>query len=145
MYLYNQYDGVFMAIIIIDFDNTITDYDSYPEVSSIRNHAKEIINKYYDLGHCIIINTCRCDDALELIIPWLALNGIKYCHINENCPRRVALFGNDTRKVGGHIHIDDKDIHIIDIGIDWLLIDKKLETLFASKDFNWSACNKHNL
>lgn len=137
-------------IIIIDFDNTITNSDlTYPEIDEIRIGAREIINKYYDMGHCIIINTCRCDEAQKMAEEWLIERGIKFCHINENCEMRKIRFGNDTRKIGGAISIDDKNVESLywngKNGPDWYEIDIMLEKILNSIDFKpHELCDKRN-
>lgn len=135
-----------MAIIVIDFDNTITDAETYPECSNLRKDAKEIINKYYNLGHCIIVNTCRCDEPLEIARNFLIQNNIKFCHINENCNMRILKYQNDTRKIGGDIFIDDKDINIKFSGdLNWKDIDKKLEFVLKDEPFKNEICQKRGL
>ena len=130
-----------MAIILIDFDNTITSSnDGYPMIPPIRPYAKEVINKYYDIGHCIIINTCRCDEQEVAVKEWLTLQGVKFCHVNDNCEIRKKQFGNNTRKIGGHINIDDKNIDSLIHGIDWKLIDIKLNYILKTTNYGHTRC-----
>jgi hypothetical protein len=135
-----------MAIIIIDFNNTITDRDSYPEIGNERRHAKRVINGLYDAGHCIIINTCRCGDAQERAQKWLFDHGIKFCHINENCELRKTKYSNDTRKLGGHIAIDDKNLECMyrnkRKGVNWLDIEIMLFRVLSENSFEPDTCYK---
>jgi hypothetical protein len=132
-----------MAIILIDFDNTITSSDeNYPEISEIRSGAKFVINNYYDKGHCIIINTCRCGDEELRVEKYLIEHGVKFCHINQNCKMRINKYNNDTRKLGGHISIDDKDINSILHGIDWLDIYYTLDLVLDNDNMNHDICEE---
>jgi len=134
-----------MAIIVIDFDNTITSGESYPACDPIRPGAPRVINKYYDQGHCIIINTCRCGEPQDDAEQFLIDNGVKFCHINQNCNIRIEQYGNDTRKIGGDIFIDDKDIHVIcsDYGIDWGMMDLKISMALRYINATPSRCNRY--
>ena len=113
-------------VIAIDFDNTIFE-DEYPYVGEPIEGAIDVINKYYNQGHTIIIWTCREDDAAEEAILALEREGAKYHYFNNNDPERVDKYNNDSRKIGCDILIDDKSIHSLVIGIDWEEIDMILD------------------
>jgi hypothetical protein len=135
-----------MALIIIDFDNTITDGDSYPEIAKERRFAKRVINDLYDAGHCILINTCREGDARDSAKAWLIEHGFRFCHINENCQLRKMKYGNDTRKVGGHITIDDKNLECVrrnkTNGVNWLNIESMLLVVLSENNFECETCHR---
>ncbi len=99
------------VIIAVDFDGTICTVD-YPEIGREREGAKEIINKLYDEGYMIIINTCRTDDgvypAATMAKKFMEVRGIKYHHFNENAPHILELYGCDTRKISADIYLEDK-------------------------------------
>jgi len=137
-----------MAIIIIDFDNTITKGESYPEIDDIRPRAKEVINKLYDDGHCIIINTCRCDKEEDDARRWLNYHGVSYCHINENCEVRKKQYGNDTRKIGGFVHIDDKNLECMyangKAGVSWDNIESMLEKVLKDAPSHEYCIHRRN-
>jgi hypothetical protein len=135
-----------MAIIAIDFDNTITVSDAYPNILSMREGAREVINWLYDQGHCILINTCRCGKEMEDVKEWLVDHDIHFCHVNENCGMRVEKYNNDTRKLGYHFLIDDKNIECMysngKSGVKWSDIKIMLCELFERMKFEHERCNE---
>ena len=115
-------------VIAIDFDNTIF-VEEYPFVGDLIDGAKETINKYYNLGHTIIIWTCRHGDTADAAMEALSLHGIKYHYFNENDPERIAKYGNDSRKIGCDVLIDDRDPYNKLHGVDWQKIDNMLQKI----------------
>jgi hypothetical protein len=99
------------VVLSVDFDGTICEVD-YPSIGRERKGAKEYINKLYDEGYCIVINTCRSDDgefmAAAIAKQFLHLRGIKYHYFNENAEFLIKMYGCDTRKISADIYIDDK-------------------------------------
>lgn len=108
--------GIDNVVLAIDFDGTICT-TSYPEIGRERKDAKEIINKLYDEGYLIVINTCRSDGgkykAESIVRTFLELRGIKYHTINENLPHLIEYYGCDTRKISADVYIDDKCLYDI--------------------------------
>jgi len=99
------------VILGVDFDGTICGV-GYPEIGRERKGAKEFINKLYDEGYIIVINTCRSDDgeypAAQMARDFLRIRGIKYHAFNENMPHLIEYYGCDTRKISADVYIDDK-------------------------------------
>lgn len=95
--------------IVIDFDGTLFT-DEYPKVGRPKRHAKEVVNTLYSLGHTIVINTCRAGKHEYEAKEALKKHGIKYHCINENPIELICRYGNDCRKLGGDIYIDDKNL-----------------------------------
>lgn len=112
-----------MAIISIDYDDTIV-YAAYPEVGLVKPYAKEVINKLYDEGHTIIINTCRSGEHQDMAEEYLHECGIKFHHINENHPDNIAQYDSDSRKIFADVYIDDKQLG--GLPPHWLEIDAML-------------------
>jgi hypothetical protein len=96
-------------VLAIDFDDTIVTTE-WPEIKGLRKGAKEVINQLYQDGHQIIIWTCRTDKTQDEAEKFLVANGIMYHRINQNCPILCDKFGNDSRKIGADLYIDDKGI-----------------------------------
>lgn len=94
-------------IIAIDFDGTICEAQ-YPEVGKERECAKEYINKLYDLGYGIVINTCRTLHAATNAINFMEERGIKYHYFNTNFPHLIEEYGNDCRKISADIYVEDR-------------------------------------
>jgi guanylate kinase len=94
-------------VIAIDFDGTIVT-NKYPDIGYLKRDAKEVINKLYDEGHDIIINSCRQGKEEREMVEFLIDNEIKFNAVNENLCYRIEEYGNDCRKIGADIYIDDK-------------------------------------
>lgn len=106
-------------ILSIDFDGTIVE-NNYPDAGEPKNNAKKVINKLFDEGFIIIINSCRAAMHEALIYRFMKENGIKYHYINCNLPSQIEYFGMDCRKISADIYIDDKQLG--GIPDDWNLI-----------------------
>lgn len=93
--------------IAIDFDGTICEH-SFPEVGKLKLHADVYINRLYDEGHKIIINTCRSGKYEGMAQDFLDENKISYHYINSNLPELIRHYGQDCRKISADVYIDDK-------------------------------------
>lgn len=99
-------------IIAVDFDGTICEA-SYPEVGEERKDAVYYINKLYNEGYGIIINTCRSLRAATLAMDFLEKKGCNYHYFNCNFPHLIELYGGDCRKISADVYIDDKCLYEI--------------------------------
>ena len=104
---------MFKKVIAIDFDGIIVE-DTYPHIGKLKPKAREVINELISQGHEVIIWSCR--DACE-IEEFLYKQDIKFTTINENTFHLMDNWGNDPRKVGADVYIDDKNIETTTI--DW--------------------------
>ena len=95
--------------IAVDFDGTIAEED-YPAIGNPIPGAIETINTLHEMGHIIIINSCRAGEHEEKMKNFLYLNGVKHHYVNENPEWRVKLYGIDCRKIGADLYIDDRNI-----------------------------------
>jgi len=95
--------------IVIDFDDTIVT-NNYPSIGELKVGAKRVINKLYDEGHTIIINTCRVNEYEDEARKALNDNGIKYHYLNENSEELIEKYNMDCRKISGDIYIDNKNL-----------------------------------
>jgi hypothetical protein len=94
-------------IIAIDFDGTIVEHE-YPEIGPLKPYAKEVINRICDLGHYVIIWTCRgWDGTLQQAIEFLNRNGIKFHKANQNADN---IDFNAFPKIYADIYIDDRNL-----------------------------------
>jgi len=117
------------VIVAVDFDNTITSKDTFPEISALRQGAKRVINTLVtEYGCCILILTCREGESAEAAKQFLHENGIIFMHFNENCQERVKYWNWDTRKLGADIYIDDKGFASYNF-IDWDRMEYRLYEL----------------
>jgi predicted mannosyl-3-phosphoglycerate phosphatase (HAD superfamily) len=96
-------------VIAIDFDGTIVE-ESYPQLGKLRKGAKKYINKLYDDGHIIIINTCRSGVHQNAAFKMLIGLDVSFDLMNENHPSVIAQYHNDSRKISADLYIDDKNL-----------------------------------
>ncbi len=97
-------------IIAVDFDNTLfrTEFSTIlSPIWGVVNWVKERRKK----GDCLILWTCREDKNLEDAVEACRAVGLEFDYINENSIELNELYGNDSRKIGYDILIDDKSIH----------------------------------
>jgi hypothetical protein len=113
-------------VIAIDFDNVLFE-DNYPFVGEPIPDARDSVNRLYNDGHTIIINTCRENEPAENAILAMEAYGFKYHYFNENDPERVELYKNDSRKIGADVYIDDKSLPFLLTGIKWKLLLEMIE------------------
>lgn len=103
--------GIKPLTLAVDFDETIASTgDRFPEIVGLREGAREYLNRLHGDGHYIIIWTCRHGDHQHQAEKFLYENGIRYHAVNRHSPMNVLAFGNDTRKIGADVYIDDKNI-----------------------------------
>jgi len=95
--------------LAIDFDNTIVE-EKYPDIGNLLPNAKKYINKLYEQGYFIIINTCRANEQEAEAEDFLYRKGIHFHKLNENQPGRILQYGTDCRKISADIYIDDKNL-----------------------------------
>ena len=123
-----------MSIFAVDFDGTITD-SHFPELGNMRPDASRVLQRLVMAGHTIIIWTCRPVNGhgIEEMEKWLEEHGVPYHSINENA-REVKF--TTGQKIYADIYIDDRSIDFYENGVDWNLIEQKLEKLGFLKDKN---------
>jgi hydroxymethylpyrimidine pyrophosphatase-like HAD family hydrolase len=95
-------------IIAIDFDGTIVEH-KYPSIGKLLPQAKVAINKLHEMGHFIIIWTCRGDHTLVEMIEFLKKNDVRFHKVNENAPYEIIGF-IPAPKIYADIYIDDRNL-----------------------------------
>lgn len=95
-------------IIVCDFDGTVVE-NAWPEIGAALPGAVETLKALVAAGHELIIWTCRKKRHEVEARSWLRENGISYAHFNENSPDMIDAMCGDTRKVFGHVYIDDRN------------------------------------
>jgi len=123
-------------VVAIDFDKTI--YNSeFPEVGVVFKTAREYINLLHRDGYYIVINSCRTLGIdVETAKFALKADDIKYDKFNENNPSWITAFGNDSRKIGADIYIDDKSLIKLPMNedeVDWEYIYKLVNDKLGGK------------
>ena len=110
--------------VAIDFDGVVVE-ERYPEIGSLRPGARETIDWLYTSGNWVIINSCRTGAEERAMIAFLRENAIPFHAANANLAHRIEMYGNDCRKIGADIYIDDRSLFADDI--DWQDIRMRLE------------------
>ena len=103
-------NGMFLDYTIaIDFDGTLCK-NMYPEIGEPNLKLIESLKNYKKYGHTLILWTCRDGKLLENALNFCKHYGLEFDYVNENAQLRIETFGNNTRKVGADLYIDDKAI-----------------------------------
>lgn len=97
--------------IAVDFDNTIAK-TKYPEIIAPIGETIEFLRKAKENGATIILWTCRESEDLDDAVKWCRENNVPIDYVNENDPVRTEWFGNDSRKIGADLYIDDKSFSL---------------------------------
>lgn len=105
----------------VDFDETITKNNPFPELGELREGADRVLRRIHDNGGKIAIWTCRGGAHEQKIKNYLASHNIPYDKFNEHFDEYVELFGQaDSPKILADIYIDDKGVDtILAGGVDW--------------------------
>jgi len=94
-------------IIAIDFDGCLC-HDAWPEIGKPRKRVMRKAIRRQRKGDTLILWTCREGESLKRALEWCVAQGLYFDFANENTPERIAEFGNDCRKIGADLYIDDK-------------------------------------
>ena len=96
-------------IAVIDFDMTIAKTD-YPIILAPIEETVTFIHELQKRNNWVwVLWTARQGKDLADALDWLHKNQMYPDFVNENVPYRIIKFGSDTRKVVGHINIDDRN------------------------------------
>lgn len=98
------------CVIAVDFDNTIA-VTHYPEIVEPIDLTIHILREAKKKGAIIILWTCREGKELEDAVNWCKENNVPIDYVNENTPERIKKWGNDCRKIGADVYIDDRAIN----------------------------------
>jgi len=116
-----------MSIIAVDFDGTIAIHE-FPSIGEPIKGSIEGIKRLHELGHDLILWTCREGEYLTDAIEWLSRKKVDYCFkvFNENLPEIILEMG-DTRKIFYNFLIDDRNFAF---HVNWLKIIEYVERNF---------------
>lgn len=96
-------------VIAVDFDCTIAK-TKYPTILGEVDGAREAMEQLHHAGHYIIIWTCRKGEHLISAINWLLEHRIPFDRVNASAPVDIERWGDEQRKIGADVYIDDKNI-----------------------------------
>jgi len=111
----NMRDNMNKLIIAVDFDGVMCDV-KFPNIGKPIDGAFEYVRKLHELGHDLILWTCRNNESLENAVIWLFRNDcLIFDAINKNTKTWLTRFPNFARdevsaKVFADVYIDDKQI-----------------------------------
>ena len=97
-------------IIAVDFDGTLFT-EEYPNIGKPKWRVINWCKERQAKGDILILWTCREGEYLREAIETCKEVGLVFDFVNENVPSRIKRCGNDCRKIGADIYLDDKAVH----------------------------------
>ena len=98
------------TVFAIDFDGTLCE-SVWPEIGEPNKELIKYLIERRKQGDKLILWTCRSGEKLKAAVDWCREHDLKFDAVNENLPELIELFGNDCRKIGADIYIDDKAVN----------------------------------
>ena len=101
-------------IIAVDYDDTLTTNNDYPNVGNINMLAVHYCKEFKARGGLLILNTCRAGEPLNTALSALAKEGLTFDAVNKNVQEQLNYWNEtapDTEispKPFAHIYIDDR-------------------------------------
>lgn len=120
------------VVIAVDFDNTLTVNNAFPEVGQKNDNAFEFLTKLQNNGIKIVLYTMRGGEALQKAIEWCKENNFEFDAIGKH-PYQDEVLGITVYKCFAHFYIDDRNIGVPlkqiehSICVDW----NKIEELWG--------------
>ena len=102
-----------IKIIAVDFDGTLCT-DEYPEIGMPKISVIEWVKRQKDLGHKLVLWTCREGESLQKAVEFAFKLGIRFDAINENIPE-LKFHYMGQHKIIADIYLDDKALLVKDI------------------------------
>lgn len=98
-------------IYAVDFDGTLSVGARWPEMGKPNKPLFDFLIRQQAAGAKIILWTNRSGGLLMGAVEFCRHRGLVFDAVNENLPDMIELYGNDSRKVGADVYIDDKAIN----------------------------------
>lgn len=105
-------NGREIRVAAIDFDGTLFTEDRFPEVGDPIHENIEYVKLLQKNGIELILWTNREGALLEDALSACKSVGLKFDAVNENLQWRIDLYGNDCRKIGADLYLDDKSLNL---------------------------------
>lgn len=105
-------------IFAVDFDGTLSQGVSFPEIGEPNKQLFEMLIKEKEKGSRIILYTCRTRGDLKRAIDFCRKNGLYFDKVNENLPEFIMKYGGDTRKINVDYYIDDKNLFFPNVPVN---------------------------
>ena len=94
----------------VDFDGTLCEL-AWPGIGEPIYDTINWIKQLRQMGHKVILWTCR--DGMHLVdaIVWCADHGLFFDAVNDNLEEHIQKYGSNCRKVFADHYIDDRGIY----------------------------------
>lgn len=96
-------------VIAVDFDGVLSSNGSWPETGMPNLKLIHWLSDMRQIGHKVILWTCRCGDALDNAVAFCRNYGLEFDAVNDNVPEKIQEFGINSRKITADCYIDDKN------------------------------------
>lgn len=94
----------------VDFDGTLCE-NNWPEIGEPYHDMINWIKELRQMGHKVILWTCRDRMPLVEAVTWCAENGLFFDAINDNLEEHIKQFGSNSRKICADYYIDDRSVY----------------------------------
>jgi hypothetical protein len=98
-------------IVAVDFDGCLCS-NKWPEIGEPNTALIQRLIRHRENGGEVILWTCREGRSLDAAVDWCAQRGLTFDAVNANLESQNELFGNDCRKIGADLYIDDKAMKV---------------------------------
>ena len=98
-------------IIAVDFDGCLCT-NAWPDIGQPNRQLIRMLKTARAKGNKVILWTCREGKLLQDAVKWCERQGLRFDALNENLPEMNALYGNNCRKIGADVYIDDKAMRV---------------------------------
>lgn len=116
-------------IIAVDFDNTLTVENKFPDIGNENSKAFEVLKKWQKEGIKIVLHTMRGQESLSNALDWCKERGFIFDAIGTH-PYQDEILGYKVPKCFAHFYIDDRNIGVPlreenkSLCVDWDKIDE---------------------
>ena len=97
--------------IAVDFDGTLFT-ENFPNIGEPKWRVINWCKKQREEGNILILWTCREGELLSKAVQACRDVGLEFDFVNENTAHRLKKYGNDCRKIGADIYMDDKAMNV---------------------------------
>ena len=98
--------------VAVDFDGVLFE-EAYPAVGMPIIENIVWVRTLRQYGCRLILWTCREGEALQAALEKCFFWQLCFDAVNENLPEWQARYGNDCRKVGADLYLDDRAMRVI--------------------------------
>ncbi len=96
-------------IIAVDFDGTLHTGE-WPAIGEPMPWAIAGMRRLKEDGHMLIVWSCREGYDLVDAVNWLLEHEIPFDRINDNLPKNIRKYDNNSRKISADLYIDDRQL-----------------------------------